>query len=210
MKLTKRKAFNFFRSYYDVYNELSDKDKVLFMDALLDRQFLGVKPDGLTGIVKFAYISQTHSIDSQIKGYETKTGEKLDSREIEGATVGATVGATNTPSVQVQEKGEGQEKEKGKYINTIQSRKLTFSQSTSKLFDSEFPNDKHHLDDFVEYWTEHGDRDKKMRFEKQKSFSTSRRVKTWIKNNFNNNRNGKQKEIKQSLVQIALNAPKGF
>ena len=27
MKLTKRKGFNFFRSYYDVYNELNDKDK---------------------------------------------------------------------------------------------------------------------------------------------------------------------------------------
>ena len=47
IKLTKRKGFNFFRSYYDVYNELSSKDKVAFMDALLDRQFLGVKPKTL-------------------------------------------------------------------------------------------------------------------------------------------------------------------
>lgn len=77
VKLTKRKGFNFFRSYYDVYNELSDKDKVLFMDALLDRQFLGVKPEGLKGMSKFAYISQTNSIDSQVKGFEDKTGIKL-------------------------------------------------------------------------------------------------------------------------------------
>ena len=75
IKETKRKAFNFFRSYYDVYNELSQKDKVLFMDALLDRQFLGVKPEGLEGMAKFAYISQTNSIDSQVKGYQDKTGE---------------------------------------------------------------------------------------------------------------------------------------
>ena len=54
MKLTKRKGFNFFRSYYDVYNELNDKDKVQFMDALLDRQFLGVKPHDLKGMAKFA------------------------------------------------------------------------------------------------------------------------------------------------------------
>ena len=73
MKLTKRKGFNFFRSYYDVYNELSDKDKVMFIDALLDRQFLGIKPNNLTGMAKFAYISQTNSIDSQVKGYEDKT-----------------------------------------------------------------------------------------------------------------------------------------
>jgi len=91
--------------------------------------------------------------------------------------------------------------------NTIHSRKLTFSQSTSKLFDSEFPNDKHHLDDFVEYWTEHGDKDKKMRFEKEKSFSTSRRVKTWIKNNFNNNNHGDKQQNKQTAISIGLNNP---
>lgn len=73
MKLTKRKGFNFFRSYYDVYNELeTDKDKVAFMDALLDRQFQGVIPLDLKGMAKFAYISQVNSIDSQVKGYEDK------------------------------------------------------------------------------------------------------------------------------------------
>lgn len=39
------------------------------------------------------------------------------------------------------------------------------------------------LKDFYEYWTEHGERDKKMRFEKEKSFGLSRRLATWKKNN---------------------------
>jgi hypothetical protein len=43
------------------------------------------------------------------------------------------------------------------------------------------------LNEFYSYWTEHGDKDKKMRFEKQTSFSTSRRLLRWGKNNFNNN-----------------------
>jgi uncharacterized phage protein (TIGR02220 family) len=74
VKLTKRKGFNFFRSYFDVYNELDNvQDKVEFIDALLNRQFLGVKPTELKGMAKFAYISQTNSIDSQVKGYEDKT-----------------------------------------------------------------------------------------------------------------------------------------
>ena len=86
-------------------------DKLAFMDALLDRQFLGVKPTDLKGIAKFAYISQTNSIDSQVKGYETKTKSKLvDSVEIEGGTHTPTVGGSDTPTVQVQvqvqEKGE--------------------------------------------------------------------------------------------------------
>ena len=84
MKLTKRKGFNFFRSYYDVYNELSDKDKIRFMDALLDRQFLGVKQKELKGMAKFAYISQTNSIDNQVKGYV----DKFISLRAEGKTKG--------------------------------------------------------------------------------------------------------------------------
>ena len=108
MKLTKRKGFNFFRSYYDVYNELeTDKDKVAFIDALLDRQFLGIKPTNLKGMAKFAYISQTNSIDSQVKGYEDKTGEVLDSDPTLPPTVPPTDGGQLPPTVQVEEKEKG-------------------------------------------------------------------------------------------------------
>lgn len=102
-KLTKRKGFNFFRSYYDVYNELeTTEDKVAFIDALLDRQFLGVKPTDLKGLAKFAYISQVNSIDSQVKGYEDKT------KTILTPTLPPTQGVIAPPTEQVQVK----EKEK--------------------------------------------------------------------------------------------------
>lgn len=38
------------------------------------------------------------------------------------------------------------------------------------------------LNDFYSYWTEHGVNDRKMRFEKEKSFSLERRLQTWKKN----------------------------
>lgn len=110
MKLTKRKGFNFFRSYFDVYNELPDKDKVKFIDALLDRQFLNEKPTTLDGMAKFAYISQTNSIDSQVKGFIDKMN-KLEpgvNPFFSTPTIGATVGSKNselTPTLQVEEKG---------------------------------------------------------------------------------------------------------
>lgn len=106
IKLTKRKGFNFFRSYYDVYNELeSNEDKVAFIDALLDRQFLGVKPTELKGMAKFAYISQTNSIDAQVKGYEDKTGTKLNPVEP------PTVGVSEPPTEQVEVKEQGKVKD---------------------------------------------------------------------------------------------------
>lgn len=99
IKLTKRKGFNFYRSYYDVYNELeTNEDKVAFIDALLDRQFLGIKPNNLTGMAKFAYISQTNAIDSQVKGYEDKT------KTILTPTQGGTVGGKQPPCLQEKEK----------------------------------------------------------------------------------------------------------
>lgn len=103
MKLTKRKGFNFFRSYYDVFNELEkDEDKLLFIKCLLDKQFLGKNPENLTGIVKFAWISQINSIDSQVKGFEDKTGIKLNPTE--PPTQGGVLRGKITPTEQVEEK----------------------------------------------------------------------------------------------------------
>ena len=121
MKLTKRKGFNFFRSYFDVYNELESKDdKVAFMDALLERQFMGVKPTELKGMAKFAYISQTNSIDSQVKGYEDKTKTRLNplDTKIITPTEPPTYGGKVTPTLQVQVEVQEKGKEEVKYNKT--------------------------------------------------------------------------------------------
>ena len=144
MKLTKRKGFNFFRSYFDVYNELdNDADKVAFMGALLDRQFLGIKPIGLSKMSNFAYISQTNSIDSQVRGYEDKTRTKLNPLEdnnyppLVGGSVGGSVGGVNTPCLQVQVKEKEKEKvnnNKGKVVDDIfNSYKLKYKIYTKEL-----------------------------------------------------------------------------
>lgn len=117
-----RKAFNFYRSYFEVYMELNNEDKILFMDALLNKQFKGVEPD-LNGMVKFAYLSQKHSIDKQVKGWEDKTKTVLsvvNSEPIEHPTEGGTQGGTEHPMVQEKEKG----KEKGKEYITIAPTKV--------------------------------------------------------------------------------------
>lgn len=78
-----------------------------------------------------------------------------------------------------------------KVNNNIEYRKAEFKNSLHTLFSNE--ND---LNDFYLYWTEHGINDKKMRFEKEKSFGLQRRVATWMRNkekfNTNNQKNGKE------------------
>ena len=117
-----RKAFNFYRSYYDVAKELSKKDREEFLMALLQKQFEGIEPK-LEGMAKFAYLSQQHSIDSQVVGYEQKTKEKLTPTE--GGCQGGTEGGTKGGSVQEKEK------EKVEYYRTIKHLKLTEEEFTS-------------------------------------------------------------------------------
>ena len=76
-KLTKRKAFNFLRSYYDVLNELNDdKDKLNYLLAIIDKQFLDEDPEGLNFITNLCYESQRHAIESSVNGW--KRAEKTD------------------------------------------------------------------------------------------------------------------------------------
>jgi hypothetical protein len=106
-----RKGFNFYRSYWEVANELNDKDRLAFYDALLKKQFTNIDSE-LNGMVKFAYLSQKHSIDKQIDGYVNKTIQLHPNQD---PWQGGSVGALADPWQQEKEK----EKEKVKEKNNI-------------------------------------------------------------------------------------------
>ena len=111
--MSNRKAFNFFRSYYEVANELTDKDRLAFYDALMLEQFTGRKSE-LKGMAKFAYISQQHSIESQINGFNQRL--KRGDISLEPlSSLPPTAGSTLPPKAQ--EEGEEEEEEKGKDIS---------------------------------------------------------------------------------------------
>lgn len=67
-------------------------------------------------------------------------------------------------------------KEMGLDLPSIEERKSEFRESL-RPFVEEYG--KEMIFDFFKYWGEHGDRDKKMRFEKQKSWNTKLRLKKW-------------------------------
>ena len=171
-----RKGFNFYRSYWEVANELNDKDRLAFYDALLKKQFTNVDSE-LNGMVKFAYLSQKHSIDKQIDGYVNKTIQLYPNQD---PWQGGSEGALVDPWQQEKEKEKVQAKEKK--LN-IEERKSKFYDSLTVYVD-EYP--KKMLRDFYDYWSEHGEKDKKLRFEKEKTFGIEQRLRTWY------NRNPKQ------------------
>lgn len=111
-----RKAINFFRSYFEVAKELNDKDRLAFYDALLNKQFENIEPE-LKGMANFAYISQKHSIDAQVKGYFDKTKD-----EQFNPTQPPMVAPTEPPYLQ--EKGQEKEKEQEKGEVQVVGKKI--------------------------------------------------------------------------------------
>lgn len=117
-----RKAFNFYRSYYDIAKELSEKDRADFLWALLERQFDGIEPTKLKGMAKFAYVSQQHSINQQIKGYIDKTKDPL---------LPPTVPPCQPPSVQGEEKEK--EKEEGEVYRKFKHLSISLNEYTKLI-----------------------------------------------------------------------------
>ena len=118
MKKQTRQAFNFYRSYYDILEDITrDEDKLTYLLALLDRQFKGVEPT-LENIPRLVYNSQKHSIDKQVEGWENKTKVKLTPTKGPKVhpSVGGTEGGTEGPYLQEQEKGKEKEEVKEELV----------------------------------------------------------------------------------------------
>ena len=106
-----RLLFKFYRSYFDVACELSDKDRLAFYDAIMQRQFLGIEPN-LKGVSKLAYVSQKHNIDAQVKGWE-------DYFKTQIADTHAMIPPITPPMIQEEEKEKEEEKETINKTNNI-------------------------------------------------------------------------------------------
>lgn len=76
------------------------------------------------------------------------------------------------------------EEDKDKEYN-IADRKQKFASELSYFVDT---YGKIMVREFYDYWTEHGERDKKMRFEKEKSFNLELRLERWKKNQQDRNK----------------------
>lgn len=87
---------------------------------------------------------------------------------------------------------------------SIDERKQIFYLSLSKYL-NEYSEEM--INDFFGYWSEHGENDKKMRFEKQTTFGISQRLKTWARNektNFNNPKKIKHEQQQQIIEAIRI------
>lgn len=158
--MEERKMFKFYRSYYEIYKELPANDKILFMDALLEKQFNNIDPVKLTGLAKFAYISQKQNIDSQIKGFIDKTGfefpETIDIKAIDIATLPPIEPPIEPP---MQESKEKKSKVKEKVKESNEKIIPEFSEFLEYAISQKPLVDKIQLEFKYKSWVENGWRD---------------------------------------------------
>jgi hypothetical protein len=126
-----RNAFNFYRSYYDVFLLLPDESKLEFVKALFKAQFEGDIVDPLDSNALFAFRSQMHSIKKQVEGFEK--GKKTYPNG------NPTKGKDKGKGKEVQEKEEEKEKEQVKEVSTYKHPLSIWVNSLPQLNQLKYP-----------------------------------------------------------------------
>lgn len=170
----KRDSMIFYRSFYESVNGLSPVIKAELYDAIFEYglNFQEIKFENEISKALFTLIKP--QLDANIKRFENgkkpKTKQKESKTEAKDKQNESKVEANNNVNVN---------DNVNKNIN-IDERKSKFYDSLAKYVD-EYP--KQMLREFFNYWTEHGENDKKLRFEKEKTFGIKQRLSTWYSRN---------------------------
>jgi len=155
-KLTKRKGFNFLRSYFDVLNELkNDSDKLNFLMAIINKQFLDENPKDLEFLVNLCYESQRHQIEKSVKGWKQASNTDLLGNPLsdpKGNPPSNPPSNPLRPTGEVQEQVQVQVQEKVKYIPD-------FSEFLDHAISKEPNVDEYALKLKFESWVENGWKD---------------------------------------------------
>ena len=112
-----KKAFNFYRSYYETSLLLQKDDKAEFLEAILHYQFTGELIEPKSTMALLAFRGQMHSLNKQVTGYKSGKNTYPNGNPTKGKYKGEYKGSykeeqeQEKEQVQVQEEEEEQEKE---------------------------------------------------------------------------------------------------
>jgi hypothetical protein len=177
-----RETMIFYRSFYESLNKLPATTKAEVYDAIFSYGLDFKEPVFNDEIARALFTLIRPQIDANIKRFNNGNKPKIKQKE-------SKIEANNKQKESKIEANNNNNNNNNKNVNinlSINERKQLFYLSLSKFLNEYSEN---MINDFFNYWSEHGDNDKKMRFEKQTTFGISQRLKTWQRNektNFNN------------------------
>lgn len=154
-----------YRSFYEAIKDLPLEEQAQVWNAIFE---LGLNQNEvqLSGIASTIFKLVKPQIEANIRRFQNGKAPKKQNESKQEADVSKTVANNNNNN------------NLNKNL-TITQRKEKFYNEVAK-FIKKYP--KEMLRDFFEYWTEHAESDKKLRFEKEKTFGIERRLKTWESN----------------------------
>tara|TARA_R110000772_G_scaffold36091_4_gene86591 strand:+ start:358 stop:948 length:591 start_codon:yes stop_codon:yes gene_type:complete len=164
-----------YRSFYEAIDELPAENQAILWKAVFELGLNGVEIE-LSGINSTIFKLIKPQIDANIRRYNNGKIPKDKQNESKNE-------AKQEQKTSESEANKNKNKNNNKNLNnnkdTLEIRKSNFYKYLSESI-KDYPKDM--LREFYEYWSEHGVNDRKMRFEKEKTFGVSRRLKTWFNN----------------------------
>ena len=111
IKFKERKAFNFYRSYYETSLLLDGKDKAEFLECIINYQFTGILIEPKRKNSLLAFRGQIHSINKQIIGFDKGKDTYPNGYPTEGKDKGKGKGSHKEVQEEEQVQDEVEEKE---------------------------------------------------------------------------------------------------
>ena len=118
-----RKAFNFYRSYFDVALLLPEPDQAEFLMSICHAQFTGEIIEPKLPMAKLAFLGQLHSIKKQLEGFQHGKNTPPRKEPFKGLYKEPYKEPLLQEQVQVQVQEKEQVKEK-EYINTSNNMEI--------------------------------------------------------------------------------------
>lgn len=109
IKFKERKAFNFYRSYYETSLLLDGKDKAEFLECIINYQFTGILIEPKRKNSLLAFRGQIHSINKQIIGFDKGKDTYPNGYPTEGKDKGKDKGKGKGSHKEVQEEEQVQD-----------------------------------------------------------------------------------------------------
>ena len=129
IKFKERKAFNFYRSYYETSLLLDGKDKAEFLECIINYQFTGILIEPKRKNSLLAFRGQIHSINKQIIGFDKGKDTYPNGYPTKGKDKGKGKGSHKEVQEEEQVQDEVEEKE-GKELFLL--KKETKEENLSK------------------------------------------------------------------------------
>lgn len=117
VKFKERKAFNFYRSYYETSLLLDGKDKAEFLECIINYQFTGILIEPKRKNSLLAFRGQIHSINKQIIGFDKGKDTYPNGYPPKGKDKGKGKGSHKEVQEEEQVQDEVEEKEEKDTIN---------------------------------------------------------------------------------------------